>query len=1226
MLNPTLSYLSSNSRATRTPVYTVEFDGNPTVYSTHWLFDYFTEVMADAPSLYLRFGEASGATAEDSSGNALDGTYHNSPTLGIDGSLVGDENTAVTFNGTTQYVTVPDAALLDPGDVFTLASWVFIPSGIPFLAFYTIFSKGTNGYYVNIDFTGTIHFGKQGVAEITQSTGAAGLVSIGAWHHIVITKDGSAVHIYLNGRDVTGSVSNQTIAATATDLNIGRQSDNTLYLQGTLDELLIYPTALPASRVRTHYEAGLGLKKLPDVFECMQLPRGLGAQIEPDRGRSSVGSLVLPLVDRSAYELEVAADAPSIYLRFGEASGTTAEDSSGNNLDGAYQSSPTLGVAGALTGNADTAAQFLQSSSQYASVPDNALLDPGDVFTIEFWINHFSGGGSTRGYVSKGTDGYEVRETSGKIQLLKEGTGVIAASTTVTSNNTWFHVVITKTGATIHIYVNGADVTDLASISNSTILATASALRVGASSSGSGAYANGFFDEFALYPTVLSAARVLAHYRSGKENIGGAITRLVADDLGGTRATFKAGFADLCYSDFTFASWVVDRIALNSTLTGYDITLRDANILANKKAFNVASAALYASIGSGDTSLQLVDAGGFSDSGYGFIDDELISWTGLVATGRPPVNGDWTSLVFGNEFVSAEGNATGVGPIAIRTVNGKDWSSSLDDATLNVSNGGIAFAPTLGTVGRYCIAGAITGPGGVFSISDDGGITWSTVFTLATAFISDVWAPTLNSGNGFFVAVGINCAATSPDGITWTARTIPAGTYRRVAWSTAETMLVAVGDGVVATSPDGITWTTRTPGEANNWYSVWRTTIAGGRWVAVAINGTHRVMYSDNSGVTWSTATAAEANIWRDVLQMASGTVIAVSQDGTHRIMRSTDCITWTTATSAEQQAYTALATNGTRVVATGSLDSGYTVAATMYSDDDGITWYASRSAMTGLTRGVDLIDVATSAASHAAGAALKEVLHIGPAHPMDILKDLYENTDKTGVSIEFALVDETGIDAVKASLGSSYQMEFLIGAPENAKQWSEEQIFSILGLYPKTAGGKLSVHEIAIPGGYDDTIDHDSIVQFNSPPWDDNEQSIINYITVEYDYSLLQGNFLTTSAPYIDQDSIDRYGQRPLILQSKGLRGSLAGSTDFIAARAAALLARYAFGAPMVRLRTLLKKNMLEPGDTVSLTSALLPDMDTGMRGVTAKNHEVISRELVFADGYVDLELMEVG
>lgn len=65
-------------------------------------------VSADAPLRYYRLSEASGSTAFDVSGASQHGRYQASPTLGVTSPIFGDSNDkAVTFNGTSQYASVP---------------------------------------------------------------------------------------------------------------------------------------------------------------------------------------------------------------------------------------------------------------------------------------------------------------------------------------------------------------------------------------------------------------------------------------------------------------------------------------------------------------------------------------------------------------------------------------------------------------------------------------------------------------------------------------------------------------------------------------------------------------------------------------------------------------------------------------------------------------------------------------------------------------------------------------------------------------------------------------------------------------------------------------------------------------------------------------------------------------------------------------------------------------
>jgi hypothetical protein len=85
---------------------------------------YSSEVLADSPLCFLRLGEASGTTAADSSGNSHAGTYAASPTLGATGLIAGDSDTAVTFNGSSQYVSIDNSSGWADGTSFTAEIWV----------------------------------------------------------------------------------------------------------------------------------------------------------------------------------------------------------------------------------------------------------------------------------------------------------------------------------------------------------------------------------------------------------------------------------------------------------------------------------------------------------------------------------------------------------------------------------------------------------------------------------------------------------------------------------------------------------------------------------------------------------------------------------------------------------------------------------------------------------------------------------------------------------------------------------------------------------------------------------------------------------------------------------------------------------------------------------------------------------------------------------------------
>jgi hypothetical protein len=260
-------------------------------FSTHAFTDYKTEVLKRSPNLWLRLSEASGATAADSSGWGLDGAYQNAPTFGATGPLTSSSKTAVTLNGSDEYITVADNDLADPGDVLSGVAWVKMGAAG---GTYTILSKGANGYQFLIDSSGNIVLTKQDVAAIVSGTTG---VAQNIWSMVAFTKNGSTVKIYKDASDVTGVVSNQTIAATGTALNIGRKSSGSEYFNGTLAGVLLFPYALTAGDVRALYDAGRLLYHDDSTLPHMGLPSGIAAQIQPEKGSSSIENVAVEITD-----------------------------------------------------------------------------------------------------------------------------------------------------------------------------------------------------------------------------------------------------------------------------------------------------------------------------------------------------------------------------------------------------------------------------------------------------------------------------------------------------------------------------------------------------------------------------------------------------------------------------------------------------------------------------------------------------------------------------------------------------------------------------------------------------------------------------------------------------------------------------------------------------------------------------------------------------------------
>ena len=226
-------------------------------------------IVADSPSAFWRFGEASGTTAADDTANANLGTYVNGGLLGAGGAL-DDGSTAVSLDGANDYITVPNATILNPASAITLEAWVKPTSGgfatvkpiivksytshvAPFYQYaLTIGDVGTT-YPKLIEFDVTV----AGTRQFLQVTNSGW--QYGVWNHLVATYDGATMRIYRNGAQVGSRAQTGALSAYPTPLDVGCYENlaksSTYCFNGTVDEAAVYPFALSASQVQAHYAA-----------------------------------------------------------------------------------------------------------------------------------------------------------------------------------------------------------------------------------------------------------------------------------------------------------------------------------------------------------------------------------------------------------------------------------------------------------------------------------------------------------------------------------------------------------------------------------------------------------------------------------------------------------------------------------------------------------------------------------------------------------------------------------------------------------------------------------------------------------------------------------------------------------------------------------------------------------------------------------------------------------
>jgi hypothetical protein len=205
----------------------------------------------------------------------------------------------------------------------------------------------------------------------------------------------------------------------------------------------------------------------------------------------------------------------------------------GTNTDAVVLDQP-----GAIAAGGDHATNYIGSGG-VTTVPFQTALNPAasSSFTIEFWAMPFS---STDDDVPVNNRVSDTPNRSGWVFFQRapgagwnfrmyNGSGssytvnVVGGTSTL---NAWSHVVATWDGGTGRLYVNG---TLVGTVSGPFAASSAAIFSVGALANGTSDF-NGSVDEIAYYPTVLSDAKILAHYNTAPSSVPDAYSSLVQSD------------------------------------------------------------------------------------------------------------------------------------------------------------------------------------------------------------------------------------------------------------------------------------------------------------------------------------------------------------------------------------------------------------------------------------------------------------------------------------------------------------------------------------------------------------------------------------------------------------------------------------------------------------------------------------------------------------------------
>ena len=445
------------------------------------LTEYRAAVVADGATHYWYVDEASGTTATDSIGS-LNGTisstgiaYRNA------GAIVDAASYSIGLNGFTSGIIVANDATVNTAQ-YSVEFWIRCDS----IAINDVAVIKTNsgawsqgfGMYFTAD--KVLNF-FQGSDATLASTAA---LNTNQWYHIVGTYDATNIKIYVNGAliDTTAAAARVPAGQTMTwgyDQFFSASTGESR-IDGDMDELAYYPSALTVTQILDHY--------------------------------TKSARVSAPLAEPSTYYDLIVSDGPEAYWRFDEASGTVLTDQINGHNGVISATGVTYSQSGALTSEPNNT--MVLDGTQTMSVTDAVALRRAR-FSLECWVKINASLGNFGLVLLKTSSGFWSTgfglhyETSGtNLVFWMSGFETNTAKATI-STGAWTHVVCTYDYDSLRLYLNG-------SIGATTVAAAkqnvANDLRIGWDSFSGEPHLKDSIDELAIYGHVLTAAEVAAHY------------------------------------------------------------------------------------------------------------------------------------------------------------------------------------------------------------------------------------------------------------------------------------------------------------------------------------------------------------------------------------------------------------------------------------------------------------------------------------------------------------------------------------------------------------------------------------------------------------------------------------------------------------------------------------------------------------------------------------------
>ena len=441
------------------------------------------------------------------------------PYSGVTGNDIGDAD--IGPNGYQNFPLIASVASSVSGTAIT-GSFNSTPSTTFTLDFYSNSAADPSGYgegrtylgaaIVSTDATGNVNYSVSvpGVAPVGQFVSATATSSSGSTSEFsgigtVTAHNTSPTNLVLNSGiiDENGTF---TLTVSFDDSDLLDNHTVSIHWGEGLPEVHVLPVGARTFSFNHQYLDDNPTVTSSDLYKVT-------VAITDDRGGS--------VSTAAGYASTVLADAPILYWRLAESSGTTATNlgSLGSGADGTYTSGPVLGVAG-TTADGNTAVRLGDTSD--SRVVKSSMAFPSTTVSVEFWEKTTAtNNGHPFSYAAGSHDNeFLVAENCSRIYI---NDALIDTGVNVEDGN-WHHFAVTwqSSDGALRVYkdgilaFSGTHQTGATLTSGGTLMLGQDQDSVGGGLDPAQRFI-GSMDEVALYNGVLSAAQVQTHYNAAAQ-------------------------------------------------------------------------------------------------------------------------------------------------------------------------------------------------------------------------------------------------------------------------------------------------------------------------------------------------------------------------------------------------------------------------------------------------------------------------------------------------------------------------------------------------------------------------------------------------------------------------------------------------------------------------------------------------------------------------------------